>query len=271
MRRNFNLQISAGPSLVTAPLFCAIAIFCFTYLGTAQDASAQINAGGGGGIPVDGGNVGGGFPTDGGNGDFDNGGGLGTGGDNSSNDSGAFGDDAEFGQVLGGEDTVDERNQGFVGSTGTRIQENGFIGPPGESTGPPLADGATFGGGTNDVGTAGGGGGGGNQNRNTGFGGVTGQVKGFEVFRSNVRANLRPKFSSPQVSNYQIVDRFQSRIRRLPDMNTDGSGVQISISNRTATIAGYVRSAEESNRIERQLRLEPGVYKIDNQTRIAGQ
>lgn len=267
MQFNFKPKFPTFRSLVIVRLFCVIALFSFTYCGGAQDAAGQIDGG------VDPGDFA--LPTDPGDfGSIDNGvSGQGSSGNlgGIGGDAGAFGDD--FGNVLGGEQTVDQRNQGFVGATGTRIQDNGFVGPPGETSGPPLADGASFGGGTNDVGGSGGGGGGGRggnfQNQNSGFGG-TGEVKGFEVYRSNVRANLRPQFSSPRVSSYQVADRFQNRIRRIPTMSNDGVGVQLSISNGTATMQGFVGSPEESNRIQRQLRLEPGVYRINNQTQIMG-
>ncbi len=268
MLLSFKLKSSKSRFLVVARLICVVVLFSFTYCGGPQDAAAQFDGGGGGG-GIDPGDLG--FPTDGG--DFGGGGGdLGGGGNfggNIGGGSGVFGDD--FGNVLGGEETTDLRNQGFVGPTGTRIQENGFIGQPGELSGPPLSDGASFGGGTNDVGSGGGTGGGGgrrnNQNQNTGFGG-TGQVKGFQVFRSSVRANLRPQFSSPRASGSRVADRFQNRIRRIPNMGNDGAGVQISIANQTATIQGFVGSAEERSRIERQLRLEPGVYRVNNQSQI---
>ena len=268
MLLSFKLNSPIRRSLVITRLLCVIALFSFTYCGGLQDAAAQFDGidggdlGGidGGGIDgggVDGGDLGG---IDGGGlGGITGGGGLGTGGI-----GGLFGDN--FGNAFG-EETVDERNQGFVGPTSTFIQDNGFVGPPGPSS--PQGEGS-FGGGTNNVGGGGGGGGGGNnQNNNTGFGG-TGEIKGFQVFRSGVRANLRPRFTSPQVSGFQTADRFQNRIRRIPNMANDGGGVQISISNQTATIQGFVGSFEERSRIERQLRLEPGVYRINNQAQVIG-
>jgi hypothetical protein len=246
----------------------ALMSICFTCFFATEDLWAQGGAGVGGGVggvPAGAdGNFGGDFAGNDGNLAADNAGGGGDGG---------FGDDAAFGEVLGGAATSDQRNQGFVGSVGTRIQESGFVGPPGETTGPPLVDGASFGGGVNDVslGTGGGNvGGGNNRNRNAGFGGFgqQGPVKGFEVMRSSVRANLRPSFDSPQVAPEQINDRFRQTIRQLPNTSGDGEGVQISINGTTATINGWVRSREEGNRIERQLRLQPGVYRIDNQVQI---
>lgn len=265
---SFKHKSSTRRSLVIARLLCVMALFTLTYCGAPQDAAAQFDDGAGG---IDPGDLG--FPTDPGDfGDTDtDGGDFGGFGGGVGGGIGGFGGD--FGSVLGGEDTDDQRNQGFIGPTGTRIQENGFVGSPGENSGPPLAAGASFGGGTNDVGGGGAGGAGGRgntQNQNNGFGG-TGQVKGFQIFRSNVRANLRPQFSSPQVGGFESADRFQNRIRRIPSMGNDGGGVQISISNQTATIQGFVRSHEERNRIERQLRLEPGVYRINNFSQVIGQ
>lgn len=273
MSRNLLNQTSR-PSAIARRIgqACALlAVIVFTCSIGAEDTRAQFDGGGGGiggGVPVDGGgNVGGDFA----------GNDAGNIGNDGGNDGGNFGDDAGFGEVLGGAATSDQRNQGFVGSTGTQIQESGFVGPPGETTGPPLADGANFGGGVNDVSLANGGGGGNNaargNNRNTGFG-ITGQqgiVKGFEVLRSSVRANLRPQFASPTVTPVQIQNRFQQTIRRLPSMTTDGNGVTISIVGTTATITGVVGSESESNRIQRQLRLQPGVYRIDNQTQVINQ
>lgn len=245
-----------------------LAIFGLTSSFGVQDARAQQ-----GGLP-DGGDFGGGDDFGGDGGDFGGGdfGGGGGGAGGAGGGGSAFGEDPGFGEVLGGAAAADVRNQGFVGATGERIQQEGFVGPPGESSGPPLVDGASFGGGVNDVdlgGGGGGGGGGGNQNNGSGGSGQQGTAKGFEVFRSSVRANLRPRFAAPKVRGFEIADRFQNRIRRQPKMGSDGSGVQISIEGITATMTGIVSSAQESARIERQLRLEPGVYKIENRTTVS--
>ena len=270
MRQSNNLKASQDRCRFTISvngiLITTIALMIFTCCCGVQDVHAQIDAGNlGGGAGIDTGTTNGGATNN-----IGTGGTTGTGGGDTAS---VFGNDENFGSVLGGVDTADERNQGFVGATGELIQQNGFVGPPGEDSGPPLSDDGSFGGGVNDVGggTGGGGGGaGGGQNRNTGFGaaGQQGIVKGFEVLRNSVRANLRPQFASPQVSSSQIVQRFQNRIRQQPSMGNDGGGIQISIEGTTATMVGYAQSAEESNRVERQLRLEPGVYRINNETQI---
>ena len=250
--------MSLNGLMISMSIFLVFTCYCGV-----QDVHAQTDLG----------NIGGGIDNGTGVGTNNTGtGGTGaTGGTGGGDDSGTFGDDDSFGSVLGDQETSDVRNQGFVGPVGNIIQENGFVGPPGETSGPPLADGASFGGGVNDVSLGtGGGGGGGNQNGNTGFGaaGQQGNAKGFEVLRSSVRANLRPQFAAPQVSGSRIVQRFQNRIRQQPNMGADGGAMQISIQGTTATMVGYAQSAEEVNRVERQLRLEPGVYRIDNQIKI---
>ena len=239
-----------------------LVLLIFTCCCGVQDAHAQIDGGGlDGGTNIDGGVNNGGTTGTGGTG----------GGTGGTGDSDIFGDD--FGNVLSDVDTTDMRNQGFVGPVGTIIQQNGFVGPPGETSAAPLSGEGSFGGGVNNVtlGNGGGGGGiGGNQNRNTGFGaaGQTGVVKGFEVSRSSVRANLRPQFAAPQISGSQIVQRFQNRIRQQPNMSGDGGGIQISIEGTTATMVGFAQTAQERDRVERQLRLEPGVYRIENKIQI---
>ena len=189
---------------------------------------------------------------------------------------------------LGG-DVEDTRNQGFVGATADRVQELGFVGASSETSGPPLSDGATFGGGVNNSGTQAGGGGGGNQFQgggfNGGFGGQNqlggGTQNGFQVIRRNLRANLVPRFEVAPVSNEQTAVRFQSRIARQPvprssvqngaGLSMQGSpisSVNVEVENRTAVLTGYVGSPSERDRWERQLRLEPGVDKIINQIEV---
>lgn len=221
-------------------------------------------------------------------GDLTNGGGGGTGGDTSGGDGAIEPVELE----LGG-DLEDTRNQGFVGVTADRVQELGFVGASSETSGPPLSDGATFGGGVNGSGTqAGGGGGGGGGNPfggggvNGGFGGQnqlgTGTQNGFQVIRQNLRTNLVPLFYAAPVSNEQTVVRFQNRLARQPvpqaqyqtatgfsSPSDSISSVIVQIENRTAVLTGYVGNPAERDRWERQLRLEPGVDRIVNQIEVA--
>lgn len=176
---------------------------------------------------------------------------------------------------LGG-DREDVRNQGFVGATADRSQEQGFVGAATSSSGPPLADGATFGGGVNG-GTSGGlGGNRGNFAAGGGFGqGGFGQQgfgassqNGVQVIRRNLRGRLVPRFSSPVVSSNQLSERFLQRLSRQPSTAATGGDIRISIENKTATLTGFVDSTEQRDQIERQLRLEPGVYQIENRIEV---
>ena len=160
----------------------------------------------------------------------------------------------------------DTRNQGFVGATAPQIQELGFVGAATENTGPPLAEGATFGGGVNDSGGRGiGGGGGGGPGQ--GFGPAT-EENGFTVIRRSLRARLVPRYEVRRTSPTEISNRFNNRFYRLPESDAFAGQFSITINNRVATVTGVVQSREQSDRIVRQLRLEPGVYKIDNQLQI---
>jgi len=175
-------------------------------------------------------------------------------------------DDAD---LLSGVTTEDTRNQGFVGATGMAIQDLGFVGPPGETSGPPLTDGASFGGGVNDGQTVGGGlgggGGGGGGNQRNGFGGF-GTDKGFQVLRRGVRTALSPRFAAPTRSSAEISTRFNNHIQRQPGMANDGSGLFVSINNRIATVTGFAQTDAQRSRFMRQLRLEPGIDRVVDQT-----
>ena len=111
----------------------------------------------------------------------------------------------ELGSAVEFEEFDDTRNQGFVGATADRIQESGFIGRS-VLLGSPLAEGASFGGGVNNVdsnqvnigGTAAGGRG--------GFG-ATGN--GVQVIRRSMRSRVRPSFDAPKLSQAQVSGRFE--------------------------------------------------------------
>lgn len=154
---------------------------------------------------------------------------------------------------------LDRRNQGFVGPTAPGIEEEGFIGP---RTGDPdseVAEGRFIGGGTND-----------------GLGQRTGtttsrdlQENGFTVQRRGIRSRLRPAFAAPRTPAYVTERRFQNRMTRQPVVRNFGQGVTVTVSNRTAVLTGVVSSNAEREIIKRQLRLEPGVYGIEDRTTTA--
>ena len=156
----------------------------------------------------------------------------------------------------------DRRNQGFVGPTAPYIDENGFVGPP---RGEPdnAEDGLAenrFRGGEINAGLG---------NRTATTTSAELQENGFTVQRRSLRTKLRPAFAAPRTPAIVTESRFQSRITRQPVVRNFGAGVTITVSNRTAVMTGVVQSAAEKQIIVRQLRLEPGVYKIDDQTTIS--
>ena len=156
-------------------------------------------------------------------------------------------------------DFDDGRNQGFVGSTSTNIQEFGFVGGISQFVG-----GASEGsfGGDFDPASGGGGGSAGGRGGNAGFAG--GNANGFEIVRPKyIRTRLRLNFDAPTVPGSTITVQFKDRLKQLPAVGQSPS-VTVSINNRIATITGNTSSREEAVRIERQLRLEPGVSRVVN-------
>ena len=192
----------------------------------------------------------------------------GTGGQETGNISDSGDSNIDLTEGLDIEISPESRNQGFVGATAPQIQESGFVGAATEDTGPPLAEGATFGGGVNETGGRGiTGGGRGTGGQGQGFGAATEQ-NGFIVTRRNLRARLTPRYDVRRISSAEVSSRFNNRFYRLPESDSFAGQFSVSIDNRVATITGAVPSQADSDRIVRQLRLEPGVYKIENQLQI---
>jgi hypothetical protein len=173
----------------------------------------------------------------------------------------------DLGEALELDETEDNRNQGFVGAAATRIQEQGFVGRPGQLVAPPLSDEGTLGGGVNDSVqstiniNAGGGTGGGA----AGFGAAT---NGVTITRRSMRSRVRPSFSAPRFTGTQVSTRFNKHFVLQPGSKTQPASYSINIQDRTAVLNGSVQTSAESERLVRQLRLEPGVYKIVNQLQI---
>ncbi len=170
----------------------------------------------------------------------------------------------ELGSAVEFEEFDDTRNQGFVGVTADRIQESGFIGRS-VLLGSPLAEGASFGGGVNNVdsnqvnigGTAAG-----------GRGGFGAAGNGVQVIRRSMRSRVRPSFEAPKLSEAQVSGRFERRMGLQPSEVATSNSYSVSLKNRTATLSGSVGSKAESDRLIRQLRLEPGVYKVINRLKV---
>lgn len=156
----------------------------------------------------------------------------------------------------------DNRNQGFVGVTSDQVGERGFVGGLSQFAGGSSE--GSFGGGTNSGSgrTAAGGG------RAGAGGGQGGTQLGFEVVRPKfIRARMRPAFSVQRPAPEEIANRFVSHAKRLPEpIPTDS--IKVEIQDGVATITGSVASAQQAEKIERQLRLEPGVYRIVNKLAV---
>lgn len=154
------------------------------------------------------------------------------------------------------------RNQGFVGATAPGIStesDAGFVGAVSEQSGPDLVEDASFGGGVNNVAPV------------VPVLGANGEVNSFSVVRKSIRARLVPNFYAPATPGNQVSTRFQNRLSRQPGSQFSGSSYSVTVSDRTAYIRGSVNSTADSQRLERQLRLEPGVYQIVNELSVAQQ
>ena len=95
-----------------------------------------------------------------------------------------------------------------------------------------------------------------------GFGGNTAGV------RRNVRNRLVNQVQVNRVPPAEVAQRFSTRLDRIPLVAGVATGVEIAVENGTAVLTGTVPSVEAANKLERQLRLEPGVYRIDNRLEI---
>jgi hypothetical protein len=197
-----------------------------------------------------------------GGGNGNTGGGTGGGGGTSLSDFGL--DNLDIGMDF--VPTPNDRYRGFVGPTSESMlnNENGivFVGPSSE-----VGEAGSYGG-QQGTGTAGGGnGGGGFQNGgNLGFG--TANETNFTVDRPlPIRTRLVPNFLSPARTDSLINSRFNRRISRMPVTRNFGANVQVSFEGQTAYLRGTVRNSQQADLLERQLRLEPGVYRIVNELR----
>lgn len=171
----------------------------------------------------------------------------------------------------------DTRNQGFVGATGTRMNERGFVGAPSAFMGTP----GDFGGSVNSQGGSGGNTGG--QRGQTGFGGPqsgfgstplgqgAGLQNGFVVQRGGLRGAVRPSFRSPVVSDDRLTDQFSTSFSQLPQSQMFDGQYQVVVNNKTATVTGWVNSKAESDHLIAQLRFQPGIYEIENNLEIREQ
>ena len=162
--------------------------------------------------------------------------------------------------------TPDQRNQGFVGITSQKVQEFGFAGASSSFGELGLAEGASLGGGENTS----------NYNRNfslgggaggQGFGGV-GTQNFFEVPRRSLRINFRPDFEFRAITPSEVVQQFASSFSKIPVNQKFNGQYQITVVDKTAIVQGQVASEADRKRLISQLRLQPGVYRIDDQLQV---
>lgn len=177
------------------------------------------------------------------------------------------------------------RSEGFIGNTASAMAERGFVG--GSSAAMPAPNSVDFVGGVNSsTGTGGSAQGlagrgqtanraaGGRQQNALGalggMGGVggVGNANGGEIQRRGVRARVASRINVQLPDSAQVYDRFVSKINRLPSNAKTTDGVQIRIDNKTATLTGESSSRSDVDALIRQLRLEPGVYRVVDQVQI---
>jgi len=115
-------------------------------------------------------------------------------------------------------------------------------------------------------GGAAGGGRGGNAGRGGGVGGNA--QNGFVVTRRSIRARLNVQISAPVISGQIRSNRFNQRISRNPVLRAYASTVALSVEGRTGRLTGIVGSEKQKSMLERQARLEPGIYNIVNQIQV---
>lgn len=163
----------------------------------------------------------------------------------------------------------------FVGATASSLtaqgEPNSWVGNSAQSmTG--SSGGGTSGGSSNRAGT-----GGASGLRNTGLGGMNqfGQMGGagssmaFAIPRGGVRAGITNRIAIERPTNTAVGQRFQGRLARTPAAQSlDLRGISLTINGGTAIVSGQVASQEDAERIVRQLRLEPGIFRIDNRLTV---
>jgi hypothetical protein len=251
-----------------------LAVVAVAWLASGGHAQQIGDIGGGIGTDTGGiGNTGGTTGGDLGTGTGNTGGNLGTTSGNTGNigGGGSAGRVPDLSNILNIEGSIpvleDKRRQPFVGATSelgravdTTSPATGFVGPDSS----PFTSGAATGGsaGRTPGGTTG----------SQGAPAGTGQQNGFVVTRKGIRSRVTPAFRASSVDGDFVSTQFQSRMQRQPSTssmaNSFERNVQVNVQNRTAVVTGVVASAEQADRIVRQLQLQPGIYKIENRLTV---
>ncbi|MDG2014280.1 MAG: BON domain-containing protein [Pirellulaceae bacterium] len=153
------------------------------------------------------------------------------------------------------------RNQPFVGRSIERFETLGIQAHPRSNA---TAPGSVFssGGGAGGRGFAGARGG------NAGQRGLQNGT-GNSVVRRSLRTRLVPRITVKNpVTPEQVSSRFQQRLASSQMASNPMANVQVRVENKTAYLSGVVSTIDARNRAERMARLEPGIYRIENQIEV---
>lgn len=106
-----------------------------------------------------------------------------------------------------------------------------------------------------------------------GFGGATNQAPA--IIRSQVRFSrdetLGPSYRLPNVQTINVArtSDANNRLRSLPGMS--GQNFQVQVQDKVTIVTGVVESEARKQQVERLLKLQPGVYKIENRLQVSNQ
>jgi hypothetical protein len=101
--------------------------------------------------------------------------------------------------------------------------------------------------------------------------GMAGNQNFFEVTRGALRGAVQLDFEYPEFTNTQVVNQFATSFSRLPETRSFTGQYQVTVNDKKATVTGWVGSKADSDRLIAQLRLQPGIYEIENNLQIGQQ
>ncbi len=106
--------------------------------------------------------------------------------------------------------------------------------------------------------------------RGAGAGQATAQQNGFEVARRGLRTRINPQIVvNNRMTPAQHSTEMRQRLARIPAVAELAANINVSIQGTTAVLTGTVATEDERERIIRMTRLEPGIFRIDDQITIA--
>ena len=174
---------------------------------------------------------------------------------------GGFGDGGGFGEGLGFEPIEVEVNADMR-------SQRGFVGVSLQDPDSVFPEYRFVGANSDTITTNSSSGGGGIAGRNAGGDG-TGNTNGFNVDRTTpIRSRVVRAFRAPTIAPVSIANRVNRRLSSLPATRQFSDSMDVAMRGRTAVISGTARSQTQIDRVKRQLRLEPGVSRIETQVRL---